>query len=230
LYNLIDNLENGTINTYKIDEVDFNKIVTDLEKAGFIIERTKEPKRDTVMGGMGNGYIDLKPYYTIKQVMEFYDNFDYVNGGSLMEVHNGTAFMDNPIYADNGLMLDNNDGFMKADNNRNFRYPEKEVIVEVLNEDIDLNDNVSYLSKEVYVQPLSEDISINEIGRIRATLGYVDKNRTPAKLLDMNPRAAEYVVIDEMADGGSIVHYPSFKISKGTLYLDSFLNPGYYSY
>jgi hypothetical protein len=160
-------------------------------------------------------------------------NFDLsqmANGGSLMEVHNGTAFMDNPIYADNGLMLDNNDGFMKADNNRNFRYPEKEVVVEILNEDIDLNDNVSYFSKEVYVQPLSEDIDINEIGRVRAKLGYVDKNRTPAKLLDMNPRAAEYVVIDEMADGGSVVHYPSFKISKGTPYLDSFLNPGYYSY
>jgi hypothetical protein len=160
-------------------------------------------------------------------------NFDLSkmhNGGSLMEVHNGTSFMNNPIYANNGLMIDDNDGFMKADNNRNFRYPEKEVVVEVLNEDIDLNDNVSYFSKEVYVQPLNEDIGINEIGRVKARLGYVDKNRTPAKLLDMNPRAAEYVVVDEMVDGGSVVHYPSFKISKGTPYLDSFLNPGYYSY
>jgi len=80
-YNLTENLENGTINTYRIDEVDFNKIVVDLKKAGFVIERTKEPKRDTMMGGMGNGMIDLKPYYTVKQVMEFYDNYDFEDGG-----------------------------------------------------------------------------------------------------------------------------------------------------
>jgi len=112
----------------------------------------------------------------------------YADGGNLMEVHNGTAFMDNPIYADSGLMIDDNDGFMKVDNNRNFRYPEMEVKVETLDEPIDLTDNVSYAYNKVTVIPLSDKIDLKESNNMRVGKPYVPKNRTPEKMMAVNPR------------------------------------------
>ena len=112
----------------------------------------------------------------------------YADGGNLMEVHNGTAFMDNPIYADSGLMIDDNDGFMKVDNNRNFRYPEMEVKVETLDEPIDLTDNVSYAYNEVTIIPLNDEIDLKESNNMRVGKPYVPKNRTPEKMMAVNPR------------------------------------------
>jgi hypothetical protein len=90
-------------------------------------------------------------------------------------------------YADGG-MFDDNDGFMKADNNRNFRYPEMKVNVETLDEPIDLTDNVSYAYNEVTVMPLNDEIDLRESNNMRVGKPYVPKNRTPQKMMAVNPR------------------------------------------
>jgi hypothetical protein len=85
-------------------------------------------------------------------------------------------------------MFDNNDGFMKADNNRNFRYPEGEVRVDAIDEPIDLTDNVSYAYNEVTVMPLNDEIDLRESNNMRVGKPYVPKNRNPNKMMAVNPR------------------------------------------
>ena len=88
----------------------------------------------------------------------------------------------------NGGMFDDNDGFMKADNNNNYRYPEMEVYVETLDEPIDLTNNVSSRTNEVVIKPLDEKIDLNDDNRVRARMGFEPKNRTPEKMMMVNPR------------------------------------------
>jgi hypothetical protein len=87
-----------------------------------------------------------------------------------------------------GGMFDDNDGFMKADNNNNYRYPEMEVYVETLDEPIDLTNNVSSRTNEVVIKPLDEKIDLNDDNRVRARMGYEPKNRTPEKMMMVNQR------------------------------------------
>lgn len=117
----------------------------------------------------------------------------YDNGGNLMGVHDGTAFMANPVYAESGSYLKDNDGFMRADNNFNYRYPEMEVYVETIDEPIDLTSNVSSRSNNVVIMPLDENIDLNDDNRVRATMGYNPKNRYPENLLKINPSAFEFM-------------------------------------
>jgi hypothetical protein len=94
-------------------------------------------------------------------------------------------------FADGG-MFDDNDGFMKADNNRNFRYPEMEVYVETFDEPIDLTSNVSIKTNDVVIRPLDEEIDLSEDGRIRAKM--TQSNRGSAEnFLKINPRAFEFI-------------------------------------
>jgi hypothetical protein len=94
-------------------------------------------------------------------------------------------------YADGG-MFDDNDGFMKADNNRNFRYPEMEVYVETFDEPIDLTSNVSSKTNNVVVRPLNEDIDLSDDGRIRAIM--TQSHRGSAESFSkINPRAFEFI-------------------------------------
>jgi hypothetical protein len=94
-------------------------------------------------------------------------------------------------YADGG-MFDDNDGFMKADNNRNFRYPEMEVYVETFDEPIDLTSNVSSKTNNVVVRPLNEDIDLSDDGRIRARM--TQSHRGSAESFSkINPRAFEFI-------------------------------------
>ena len=51
-------------------------------------------------------------------------------------------------------MFDDNDGFMRADNENNYRYPEREVKVDTIDEPIDLTSNVSVRSNEVVLNPI----------------------------------------------------------------------------
>jgi hypothetical protein len=90
-------------------------------------------------------------------------------------------------YADGG-MFDDNDGFMKADNNRNFRYPKREMNVDTIDEPIDLTDNVSYAYNEVTVMPLNDEIDLTESSRMRVGKPYVEANRTPEKMMAVNQR------------------------------------------
>ena len=117
----------------------------------------------------------------------------YDNGGNLMGVHDGTAFMANPVYAESGSYLKDNDGFMRADNNFNYRYPEMEVYVETFDEPIDLTSNVSSRSNKVVIVPLDENIDLNDDNRVRATMGYNPKNKYPENLLKINPSAFEFM-------------------------------------
>ena len=90
-------------------------------------------------------------------------------------------------YADGG-MFDDNDGFMRADNERSFRYPEMEVYVETFDEPIDLTSNVSSNTNNVVIRPLDQSIDLNEDGRIRAKMGYNPMGRTPEKMMAVNQR------------------------------------------
>lgn len=88
----------------------------------------------------------------------------------------------------NGGMFDDNDGFMRADNERSFRYPEREVRVDSLNESVDLTSNVSYQPSEVVIRTLDENIDLNDDNRIRARMGSNPMNRNPNKMMAVNPR------------------------------------------
>jgi hypothetical protein len=112
--------------------------------------------------------------YSVSQFDEWVQNFDLNS------------------YADGG-MFDDNDGFMRADNNNNYRYPEMEVYVETLDEPIDLTSNVSSRTNEVVIKPLDENIDLNDDNRVRATMGYNPKNRNPEKFSKINPRAFEFI-------------------------------------
>jgi hypothetical protein len=91
------------------------------------------------------------------------------------------------VYAKGG-MFDDNDGFMKADNNNNYRYPEMEVHVDSIDEPIDLTSNVSRRTNEVVIMPLDEKIDLNDDNRVRARMGFEPKNRTPEKMMMVNQR------------------------------------------
>jgi hypothetical protein len=115
-------------------------------------------------------------------------------------------------YADGG-MFDDNEGFMKADNNNNYRYPEMEVYVEtidepidltnkvsrisgkidILDEPIDLRSNVSRRTNDVVIRTLDENADLNDDKRVRARMSYNPKDRNPDKLLSVNPRAFEFI-------------------------------------
>jgi hypothetical protein len=95
-------------------------------------------------------------------------------------------------FADGG-MFEENDGFMKADNEFNYRYPEKEVYIETLDEPIDLTGTVTIKSNEVIISPLDENIDLNDDKRVRATMGYTPKNRNPESFAKINPRAFEFI-------------------------------------
>jgi hypothetical protein len=88
----------------------------------------------------------------------------------------------------NGGMFEDNDGFMKADNNFNYRYPQGDVHVDTIDEPIDLTNSMSSRTNEVVIQTLDENIDLNEDGRIRARLTYEPKNRTPEKMMMVNQR------------------------------------------
>ncbi len=90
-------------------------------------------------------------------------------------------------YADGG-MFDDNDGFMRADNNNNYRYPEMEVYVETVDEPIDLTSNIDGKTNNVVIRPLDQDIDLNEDGRIRAKMSYNPTGRTPEKMMAVNQR------------------------------------------
>jgi hypothetical protein len=85
-----------------------------------------------------------------------------------------------------------NGGFMEAKNGNNYRYPNREVRVETIDEPIDLNDNVSYGSNEVVIEPINDYMDLTG-DDLRAKLSYTPKHRSPEKMLDVNPRMAEFV-------------------------------------
>ena len=88
----------------------------------------------------------------------------------------------------NGGMFDDNEGFMRADNENNYRFLEREVNIDTIDEPIDLTDNVSNRSNEVVIRPLDEDIDLNEDGRVRARMGFNPMNRNPNKMMGVNQR------------------------------------------
>lgn len=117
---------------------------------------------------------------------------NFADGGSLMGVHDGTAFMQNPVYAEKGSYLQDNEGFMRADNEFNYRYPEKEVYIETFDDPIDLTSTVTVKSNEVIISPIDENIDLNDDNRIRARM--TQSNRGSAENFGkINPRAFEFI-------------------------------------
>ena len=90
-------------------------------------------------------------------------------------------------YADGG-MFDDNDGFMRADNERSFRYPEREVRVDSISDSVDLTNDISYKPNEVVIRTLDENIDLSDDNRIRARMGSNPMNRNPNKMMAVNPR------------------------------------------
>ena len=88
----------------------------------------------------------------------------------------------------NGGMFDDNEGFMRADNENNYRFPESNVDVETLDEPIDLTSKVTLRSNRVVINPINENIDLTDDNRVRATMGYNPKNRTPEKMMMVNQR------------------------------------------
>jgi hypothetical protein len=136
----------------------------------------------------GDNYADYDNYlYIDEKLEEFADKYDtyweWENAGAIVLF----PLSDKDEYADGG-MFDDNDGFMKADNNNNYRYPEMEVYVETLDEPIDLTNNVSSKTNEVVIIPLDEKIDLNNDNRVRARMGFEPKNRTPEKMMMVNQR------------------------------------------
>jgi hypothetical protein len=99
--------------------------------------------------------------------------------------------MQKDSFADGG-MFDDNDGFMKADNNRNFRYPEKEVYIETLDEPIGLTSSGSDMPNIFKFTTISEDIDLNDDNRIRArmTQSNIGSAENFGKI---NPSAFEFI-------------------------------------
>jgi hypothetical protein len=95
-------------------------------------------------------------------------------------------------FADGGSFEDN-EGFMRADNEFNYRYPEKEVYIETLDEPIDLTSTVTIKSNEVIISPIDENIDLSDDKRVRANMGYTPKNRNPESFAKINPRAFEFI-------------------------------------
>jgi hypothetical protein len=94
-------------------------------------------------------------------------------------------------FADGG-MFEENDGFMKADNEFNYRYPTKDVYIETLDEPIDLTSTVTIKSNEVVISPIDENIDLNDDNRIRARM--TQSNRGSAENFGkINPRAFEFI-------------------------------------
>ena len=91
-----------------------------------------------------------------------------------------------------GGSFDDNEGFMRADNNNNYRYPEMEVYVETFDEPIDLTSNVSNKTNKVVIQPLNEDIDLSDDNRVRARM--TQSNKGSAKdFAKINPKAFEFI-------------------------------------
>jgi hypothetical protein len=120
-----------------------------------------------------------------KEVRLLEDKYGYTD--NVRDFDNWSMNFDLSKMADGG-MFDDNEGFMRADNERSFRYPETEVEVDVIDEPIDLTDNVSSRSNEVVIRPLDEDIDLNEDGRVRAKMGFNPINRNPNKMMAVNQR------------------------------------------
>jgi hypothetical protein len=81
---------------------------------------------------------------------------------------------------------------MKADNNRNFRYPEKEVYIETLDEPIGLTSSGSDMPNIFKFTTISEDIDLNDDNRIRArmTQSNIGSAENFGKI---NPSAFEFI-------------------------------------
>ena len=118
----------------------------------------------------------------------FYDDLrSWLKGGSNID---GNEYKSNS-YA-NGGSFEDNYGFMRADNENNYRFPERPVHVDTLDEPIDLTDNVSYKSNEVVIEPVDQEINMNEDGRIRARM--TQSNRGSAEnFAKINPNSFEFI-------------------------------------
>ena len=132
---------------------------------------------------------DLQDKYGYTNSVREFDN--WAMNFDLSQMADG-GFMSN-VYADRGSYLEENDGFMKADNEFNYRYPEMDVYVETLDEPIDLTDNSIVKIKEVTIETINDDIDLNEDGGVKVRMGYEPEKKNPEKFGEINPRAFEFM-------------------------------------
>ena len=94
-------------------------------------------------------------------------------------------------FADGG-MFEENDGFMKADNEFNYRYINREPKIDVLDEEIDLTSNFEPRRMVTDFSPENEEIDLSDDGRVRVIM--TQSNRGSAENFGkINPRAFEFI-------------------------------------
>lgn len=148
-------------------------------KGRYIVNYTVDSEKQSEIWDTKEMAVTNAKRYT--KIDEYSDIMVFDENGKKVE------FLYGGFYANGGIFNDN-EGFMRADNNNNYRYPEREVNIDTFDEPIDLTDNVSSRSNEVVIRPLNEDIDLKEDSRLRARIGFNPTNRSPNKMMAVNPR------------------------------------------
>jgi hypothetical protein len=141
---------------------------------------------------VGSGFLssDMLVYESYKKDSRFLETESVVEAKKFLTEKVKRQILhlkDKGVFADGG-MFDDNDGFMRADNERSFRYPEREVRVDSISDSVDLTNDISYKPNEVVIRTLDENIDLNDDNRIRARMGSNPMNRNPNKMMAVNPR------------------------------------------
>lgn len=193
-YNLDDKIKDDKLKLYFYDKSsnrELNYEVHQGQENTYFDFMLFDEEMNTYIGTFGfKDRGDVDKSYITKFVSFLHDAYHYPFQVRHSVMANGGFMSD--VYA-NGGFFDSNEGFMRADNNRSFRYPEKEVYIETIDEPIDLTSNVSSRSNKVVIMPLDENIDLNDDNRVRATMGYNPKDRNPENFGKINPRAFEFM-------------------------------------
>ena len=95
-------------------------------------------------------------------------------------------------FADGGSFFEDNDGFMKADNEFNYRYINREPKIDVLDEEIDLTSNFEPRRMVTDFSPENEEIDLRDDGRVRVIMTQSNRG-SDENFGKINPRAFEFI-------------------------------------
>jgi hypothetical protein len=95
-------------------------------------------------------------------------------------------------FADGGSFFEDNDGFMKSDNEFNYRYINREPKIDVLDEEIDLTSNFEPRRMVTDFSPENEEIDLSDDGRVRVIMTQSNRG-SDENFGKINPRAFEFI-------------------------------------
>jgi ribosomal protein L20/predicted transcriptional regulator len=148
---------------------------------------------------VGSGFLssEMLVYESYKKDSRFLETESIVEAKKFLteKVKKQILHLRNKSVMANGGMFDNNDGFMPMKNGNNYRYPEKEVYVETIDEPIDLTSNIGSMSDYLKSQYIEDEIDFTDDKRIRARLTQ-PKRGSAESFSKINPRAYEFINSD----------------------------------